>query len=227
MKYTLIISIFCLTILSCSDSTNSSKEDVVEEIDLNAIQINATLPFGCINLTKLKYPMEWTSDLKNYGQLKNPEELDSIGKCFYKINSSKVINSPVVKKSELLLIGDFLEQSHFLDTILQNSIDSCRFRLPNIGIYECYYSFQRDVKISSFGSYGNLLLLDPKTKTGKLLNIYFEGSGDSNVMSRYFFIDKDTIIIYEGRCYDDGCDLDEKYKINIAHDGSVNINRKE
>jgi len=46
---------------------------------------------------------------------------------------------------------------------MQISTDSCRYRLTNMGIYECYYSNSR---------YGNLLLLDPKTNKGKLLNIY-------------------------------------------------------
>ena len=91
--------------------------------------------------------------------------------------------------------------------------------MPNIGIYECYYSYER---------YGNLLLLDPKTKNGKLLNIYADDiGGDSHTILRYFFIDKNVINIYEGSCYDDGCNLDEKFKIIINQDGEININQMQ
>ena len=113
-------------------------------------------------------------------------------------------------------IGDIFKKANNVDTVMQISIDNCRYRLPNIGIYECYYSFQR---------YGNLILLDPKTKEGKLLNIYADDlGGDSHTKLRSFYIDKNEIRIFEGTCYDDGCNLDEKFKIIINSDGRININ---
>jgi len=185
--------------------------------DTVKIQINSNFPFGCADLAKFKYPKCWEGDLKNYGHLKKPkgQELEDIVKCFNAINSAKTIKSLKPKKIELFEIGDFFKNANNLDTLMQISIDSCMYRLPNIGIYECYYSYQR---------YGNLILLNPKTNEGKLLNIYADDlGGDSSTMLRYFYIDKNEIHIFEGACYDDGCFLDEKYKININSDGRINI----
>ena len=227
MKNFLLIFLSCSTIWSCSNrtddnsiSTDSSttKDNLISQTDTSRIQINANFPFGCADLTKFKYPKKWEGDLENYGHLKIPngQEFEDIGKCFNNINSAKTIKSPKPQKVELLEIGDIFKYANNMDTSMQISIDSCRYRLPNIGIYECYYSYQR---------YGNLILLDPKTNEGKLLNIYADDlGGDSHTILRYFYIDKNEIRIYEATCYDDGCSLNEKYKIIINSDGRININ---
>jgi hypothetical protein len=186
--------------------------------DTVKIQINSNFPFGCADLAKFNYPKCWEGDLKNYGHLKKPkgQELEDIVKCFNAINSAKTIKSLKPKKIELFEIGDFFKNANNLDTLMQISIDSCKYRLPNIGIYECYYSYQR---------YGNLILLNPKTNEGKLLNIYADDiGGDSHTKLRFFYIDKNEIHIFEGTCYDDGCSLDEKFKIIVNSDGKINVN---
>lgn len=228
MKNLLLIIIFCSTIWSCSNQTpdNSISIDTLEKNDIlilqtdtAKIQINANFPFGCADLIKFKYPKRWEGDLENYGHLKKPkgQEFEDIGQFFNTINSAKTIKSPRLRKLELLEIGDIFKNTNNLDTVMQISIDNCRYRLPNIGIYECYYSYQR---------YGNLILLDPKTNEGKLLNIYANDlGGDSHTTLRYFYIDKNEIHIFEGICYDDGCSLDEKIKIIINQDGEININQ--
>ncbi len=231
MKYLLLTFVLAITLLSCTDNNNNVSNttiegNIVEQVDSNLISINTTLPFGCENISKIKYPKEWLNDPKHYGQIKLPEgkEYENLGLCYQQLNFVKTISSPKTEKLQIVKIGDFLEQSFSLDTLLQKSIDSCRYRLPNIGIYECYYSFRYDAKPNSFGAYGNLLLLDPKTKAGKILNLYFEGTGDSSVMSRYFLINNNNnIIVYEGWTYDDGSSLDEKYKITIQLNGDVEV----
>ncbi len=203
---------------SDSIDISATKVNLVSQTDTSKIQINTNFPFGCADLTKYKYPKHWNRDLENYGHLKKPkgQEFENIGKCFNNINSAKTIKSPKPQKVELLEIGDIFKNAYNLDTSMQISIDSCRYRLPNIGIYECYYSYQR---------YGNLILLDPETNEGKLLNIYADDlGGDSHTILRYFYIDKDEITIYEATYYDDGCSLDKKYKIIINSDGRININ---
>ena len=203
---------------SNSVDTSAIKFNLIAQPDTSKIKINANFPFGCAYLTKIKYPKHWEGELENYGQLKKPsgKEFDDIGQCFAAINLAKTIKSPKFQSLEVLKIGDNYKGAYNIDTLLQKSIDSCKYRLPNIGMYECYYSFER---------YGNLLLLDPKTKKGKLLNIYADDIGsDSHTILRYFFIDKNAINIYEGSCYDDGCNLDEKFKIIINQDGEININ---
>lgn len=227
MKNLLLIIIFCSTIWSCSNrakdnsnSTDSSstKDNLIDQTDSTKIQINTNLPFGCVELKKLKYPKHWDGDLENYGHLKMPQgkQFEGIRQCFAAINLARTIKSPKFQSLEVLKIGADYKGADNIDTLLQRSIDSCKYRLPNIGIYECYYSYQR---------YGNLLLLDPKTKNGKLLNIYADDiGGDSHTILRYFYIDENEITIYEGPCYDDGCNLDEKFKIIINPNGEVNIN---
>ena len=202
---------------SNSVDTSATKDHLIAQHDTSKIKINANFPFGCADLTKFKYPKHWEGDLGNYGHLKktNKQEFEDIRKCFNAINSTKTIKYPSLQKLELMEIGDIFKNANNLDTLMQISIDSCMYRLPNIGIYECYYSYQR---------YGNLILLNPKTNEGKLLNIYADDlGGDSSTMLRYFYIDKNEIHIFEGACYDDGCFLDEKYKININSDGRINI----
>ncbi len=228
MKNRFIIFISCITIWSCSNQTaentdsletSSTKDSLIPQSDTSKIQINTNFPFGCADLTKFKFPKNWEGDLENYGQLKKPKgkEFDTIGLCFAAINFVRTIKSPKFQSLEVVKIGDNYKGAFNIDTLLQKSIDSCKYRLPNIGIYECYYSFER---------YGNLLLLDPKTKNGKLLNIYADDiGGDSHTRLRYFFIDKNVLYIYEGSCYDDGCILDENFKIIINQDGEIHINQ--
>lgn len=128
---------------------------------------------------------------------------------------------PEILEFKHIKIGkDFLNTVYY-DTITQHKIDSLKYRLPDIGDYQCYYFYEQSKKI--FGQYGNLLLLDPKSKTGKTLNIYYEVGGDQHVSFRYFYLDKSTIKIYQGSCYDDGCGLTESFNVNIKSDGQITI----
>ena len=218
--------ICCLIISSCShkigdhpklvDSDNTQGIKITPS-DTNEIKINSSFPFGCAELTKFKYPMYWEGDPENYGHLKKTsgKEFDKIGQCFAAINAAQTIKSPTFQSLEIMPIGNNFRDAHPIDTLLQSSFTSCKYRLPNVSIYECYYSFER---------FGNLLLLNPKTNKGKLINIYTDDlAGDSHTILRYFFLTGNTVHIYEGSCYDDGCFLDEKYKISIDSKGTVNI----
>ena len=233
MKKNLLILICCSIIWSCSnrtvDTSNSidtpaTQNNLVAETYTSKIQINTSFPFGCADLTKYKYPKHWDGDLENYGQLKQPKgkEFENIGKCFRGINGIMTNKSkPEILELKQIKIGkDFLNTVYY-DTITQHKIDSLKYRLPDIGNYQCYYFYEQSKK--TFGQYGNLLLLDPKSKTGKTLNIYYEVGGDQHVNFRYFYIDKATIRIYEGSCYDDGCGLTESFNINLKSDGQITI----
>jgi hypothetical protein len=216
-----------MAIGSCThqSSQHSNTTDTFENFsslnlqsDTASIPLNINFPFGCTELTKLKYPEHWEGDLNHYGHLKKPggQEFEDIKNCFMAINAAKTISAPSTKKLTLLKLGELFENANNLDTAMQLSIDSCRYRLPNLGNYECYYCYQR---------YGNLLLLEPKTMEGKVLNIYADDlGGDSHTNLRYFYIDKNGIRIFEAAWYDDGCFLDEKFKISIDSDGSIKIN---
>ena len=230
MKKNLLILICCSTIWLCSNQTvgtsnsidsPSTKDNLVTQTDTNKIQINTNFPFGCSSLTT----KHWEADPKRYGRLKQPEEkeFEDIGKCYVSINTAATLQSkPEIIETKHLKIGVDFKNTIYYDTISQQNIDSLNYRLPDIGVYQCYYFFEQSKNM--FGDYGTLLLLDPKLKTGKTLNIYYEVGGDQHVNFRYFFIDGETIKIYEGSCYDDGCSLAEKFTVNIKADGQVSIN---
>lgn len=233
MKNLLLTSIFFTTILSCTNKTNSlnssnqnvTKDSSITQTERDEIKINVTLPFGCAELTEFKYPKHWNGDLENYGQLKQPkgQEFDNIGQYFSAINKVETIKlKPKILEVNHIKIGkDFLNTVYY-DTISQQRIESLKYRLPNIGNYQCYYFLEQSQKL--YGNYGNLLLLDPKSKKGKTLNVYYEVGGDQHVNFRYFYLDGETIRIYEGSCYDDGCDLTERFSVNIKTDGQIIIN---
>lgn len=189
-------------------------------IDPTKTEINSAFPFGCSDLRKYKYPKHWKGHEEGLEQPLG-KEFEDIGQCFQKINSSKSLGYLKVITLEIVKIGDDYKEYGF-DTLSIKAIDSCLYHLPKIGIYECYY-FYGQTKVKSLGDYGNLLLLDPMTRNGKLLNIYFEYGGDQHVNFRYFIIDNETINLYEGSCYDDGCGLSETFRISINQDGKVNI----
>jgi hypothetical protein len=228
MKNVLMIPLCCLTIwafskqsVQFSDTEGKSvvKNNLISQTDTNRIQINANFPFGCNDLTKFIYPKYWEGDIENYGHLKEPnnQDFDNIEQCFNEINLAKTIAPPRPESFDLIEIGDNFKNANNLDTSMQKSIDSCRYRLPNIGIYECYYSYAH---------YGNLLLLDTNTNRGKLLNIYANDLGDdAQTNLRYFYIEKNVINIYEAYYYDDGCSLHEAFKIVVKTDGEIIIHQ--
>lgn len=230
MKEYLIILIAISTIFSCSNKNaenSGSKDNPVakgsfeEPIRTDEIQINTKIPFGCPNLTT-KY---WEADPENYGRLKQPEEkeFNEIGECFARINNVNTLQlKPEIVETKHIKIGRDFKNTIYYDTVAQQNIDSLKYRLPDIGNYQCYYFFGKSINM--YGDYGNLLLLDPKLKKGKTLNIYYEVGGDQHVNFRYFYLDGDTIRIYEGSCYDDGCSLTEKFTVEIKTDGQISIN---
>lgn len=224
----LLMCFSCITYYSCSNqnTTNLDSRDTsvnadvfTSPIDTDEIKMTAPFPFGCSDLKKWKYPISWKSNVQNDGQFSKNSELQfqRIYSCFDSINGAKVIEKPNFDKIELLELGETFRTALNLDTLMQRSIDSCRYRLPNMGIYECYYSYS---------GYGNLFLLNPKTKEGKLLNIYandlaFEGS----TVVRFFYIEKNEISIYHTYCYDDGCKINESLKIVVAENGEIHVDQ--
>src|SRR5690606_35765253 len=101
----------------------------------------------------------------------------------YKLEKVKTNDCPSFKKV-IYFKYPFTWQGKFNDSIIL-TLDSCKYRLPNIGPYETYYIYtypsfpaehyqnksleERDPVLWAVG---NLLLLDPKTKEAKILNIY-------------------------------------------------------
>ncbi len=234
MKYLTLIFITCLTICSCShkptenstfsDTTLLNKKTIVQT-DTNKVKINTGFPFGCADLAKYKYPKYWEENHEHYGQLKSPEgkELADISTLLHKINNAKTISPPIIKSIEYLNLNEkYKDDAYYFDTLAIKQIDSCIYRLPDIRGYQCYY-YRQQTKKQSYGDYGSLLMLDPTTQIGKLLTLYFEYGGDQNVKLRYYFIDKDTIHIYDGNSEYDGTTLTEAFKITVAETKEIVI----
>lgn len=167
-------------------------------------------------------------DREHYGRLKSPEgkEFADISTFLHAINNAKTINSPEINGIEYLDINNRYKNDYYFDTLAIKLPDSCIYRLPDMKAYECYY-YRQHTKKQTYGVYGSLLLLDPVTRIGNLLTLYFEYGGDQNVKLRYYLIDKDTIHIYDGDCEDAGTTLSESFKIFINAEGKIEIKEFE
>lgn len=228
MKLKILSLISVLTLLACNSKVSDislkskipkSTETTPTQSIIDTLKINTKFPFGYSGLAKFKYPKFWKGDLENYGQLIKPdgEDFDQIGEYFRKLHANPTIgNSPEVTKIEQITLK---YDNDYLDSIASKSVNNVKFRLPNVGKFKCYYSFQQAK--GRFGEYGNLLLIDSITKIGKVINVYNEVSGDQSVEFRYFTFDGKTIKLYNGICYDDGCELTETNNISIQNDGQI------
>ena len=47
--------------------------------------------------------------------------------------------------------------------------------------------------------------------------------GESQTLLRYFFIENRIIHIYDAYCYDDGCSLDETFRVVVKPGGEVEV----
>lgn len=226
MKIAFQLFLVILALSSCSNKSGDRSGTIVSDTlndrtEKALIQINRNFPFGCENLTT-KY---WPADPKRYGRLKQPDEkeFEKLSECYAQINKTPTLPlKPEITESQHIKIGKDFQNTAYFDTIAQQSCDSLKYRLPDVGIYQCYYFFEQS-KIQ-FGDYGTLLLFEPNIKTGKTLTIYYEVGGDQHVNYRYFFIAENAIKIFEGACYDDGCSLTEKFTVNIEADGKITVN---
>lgn len=233
MKQAFIPFIIFLLSSACSNSATETSANTdssaihspaVTPAAGNEIQITADLPFGYKELINFSYPKRWEGDSENYGHLKQPDgkEFENIGEYFNEIHSRKTQkNKPEILELTHLKLGTDFPDIIYVDTLTQQKTDSLKYRLPDIGKYQCYYFFESSKKI--YGDYGVLLLLDPNTKTGKTINIYYMVGGEQSVSYRYFYIDGTIIKIYEGAYYDDGCSLNACFQVTIEASGQVKI----
>ncbi len=235
MKKIILVSIIAVTILSCTDtnvpsqkSSDNSKSQITAMIDLDSLNIpvNTNLPLGYYQLAEMKYPIFWESDTENYGLLKNPgnKAFENISFYYSNLNSRKPIGIPKVSSIAYLNINDNQKKDPYFDTVVAKLTDSCIYHLPNIRNLECYYFRQYSNK-NSGGEYGNLLLVNNKTKAGKVITIYFEYGGEQNMAMRYFLIAKEKINIYEGSYFDDGFRLRKSHQIAVDEAGEISIKK--
>jgi len=227
----IICTTLCIFVASCSNKHShghvnnlQTRQITVDTIRYNNNYNHINLPFGCAGLNNLTYQMHWEADPKNYGHLEQPvgKTFDEVYTCFETLNNQPTLDTVLtIYNLQYINIGSAFNNNTYIDTLAQRNIDSLKYRLPNVRNYQCYYYYTESA--AKYGKYGNILLLDNSTQNGKVLNIYNEISGDQNVSYRYFNITNESLIIYEGACYDDGCSLNKKWKILISGDGEINI----
>ncbi len=120
LKNQMLLFIILITVFSCSNRSDQSGLTVQtdtngrlnKQIDTNEIKINTRFPFGCADLSKYKYPVNWPGDLENYGQLKQPkgQEFEKIGSCFSDIHKRETMSKkPEIFQVEHISIGEDLK----------------------------------------------------------------------------------------------------------------------
>ena len=228
-KYIFFISFVWFNLLSCdylkdkkdfngsSNTVNSIKQ---------AIAVNATFPFGPIGLSGSKSSLFFPADDENYGKTLSIDNnsIDSISYYFGIKNETVSIEKPSFSHVEFIELDKNPLDYYYFDTIAFRSLDSCKYRLPDMGLYECYYFVIHSLK-DSYGIYGNLLLKDSITNACKAINVFYEYGGDQNVSLKYFYISNNTINIFKGSAYDDGTSLVKNCQVNISGDGRIDVKR--
>jgi len=228
--YFLIIGSSLLLFSRCTLPSPNTGNEMIPQVDSTKnsllMKVNATYPFGCVAITEYTYPKRWEADLEHYGSLKSPDgatfqNMDSI---YNALNEVANVTAPQFDKIEMVAVNDAYQGDYYFDTLAVYSLDSCKYRLPDMACYRCYY-FVSQSTTHNYGVYGNLLLQDTLSGDGKLLTIYFSYGGDQHINLRYFFIDKKTIQLFDGSYYDDGCELRKSYQISVRDRGDIEVQK--
>ncbi len=207
-------------------AASRNKVDTTTSADTAQMILDADFPFGCADLTKFTYPKRWEADAKQYGQLQQPQakEWDALVECFKAIHeSTSTAETPALLHTEYVTVGTMDVSALRYDTAAAQRTRHLKYRLPDAGMYACYYFFEHADTME--GDYGNLLLYDQRSKTGKVLNIYHVLYGEQHVQYRYFTMDANVITLYTGYYYDDGCLLNRSHIISILPNGELQIDQ--
>jgi hypothetical protein len=219
------------------NQTNRQKKnnsDSVQHLDAtNKIVPITPLPFGPTAIVQYKFPeVAWANPMDGSASTidkKYQEQLKKIN--FAPFNFSKSIIVPVIRQVTFVNVWtDSLITKHdeHYDT-------DFKYRLPNLGPYECYYQYHTDSLASliktkddtRYQGFGNLVLIDTLTRNAKILNIYssFEyGEEGGGHYYRYFFIDKEyNIDIFSIEKAEDSQSIRKVQRIKARGDGTISF----
>ena len=198
-------------------------------------QVTQAYPFGCSILVTHKFPPHWEASHDNRDSVMTLNESEFFHtSAYYEVMSrAKTFSPPPIENVEHIKIGN--ENTCSCTNSL--SLDSCRFKLKNIGKYQCYYlsddiyqndAFEKSCPNNTCLLYGDLVLYDSSSRSAKVLLIYFEGGSGSGENKgtpfRYFFITKEkSIELYDGICNDDGCDMRNTWSIHVLDNGEIDV----
>jgi hypothetical protein len=226
MRAIFFITIILLLLTACSNKKRNAAEiktqtystDILRSSD-SSVAKTTTFPFGCDLIVHHKFPARWEV---NSLEKKDPHviEIYEVMSCYNNINTVKSIAPPVVKHVEYVPVQEY-DQELYKDLPSRLSIDSCKYKLPDFGLYESYYSFNYNRLAREMGY---LILYDRKSGTAKTLCIYNSIPGGGSASYRFFYINSDkTIQIFALDVLENEMYFKQTHSIKILEDGQINV----
>jgi hypothetical protein len=202
-------------------SNDTLKQDKTAGVPFRGIEkiMNTSLPFGSSLLIEHKFPEAFK--IANVvsgdtGTNIHQQKLEEVSVWYSKVNQSEACSPPAIADTIYLNIPVQSKKLRIAHAYVKSSLDSFRFKLPGVSKYQCYYSYER--------SCGNLILYDTALKAARVLPIYYEGEGEFETLTRYFFITKEfRIKIFEERCGEESCGIRSVSDITIGENGEIQI----
>jgi len=203
------------------------------------------LPFGPnISLNKL-----YTAD-KFYTRLiyDNAGELMNSGWTDKALRKIKIYKLPLIKKINYIKINsvdtDRCQNGKLLSGFLK--LSKYRYRLPDVGVYQCYYWCDYNPNNNEYSSYvkqncdrcllnffyGYLILYNPKTLEANVIAIYYDTFRDGSNLYRNFYIDKNynITLLDSSQEADDGDGsnpskvfVNNKHTVSISKQGDIRV----
>jgi hypothetical protein len=217
------------------DSLNTNT--LANNLDNITNQPTTELPFGCKNLIEYKFPKTWESQGQEpYSQpiginKEHNKAIYEITKCYNDLNNAKSYLLPIIRKCEYIKLND-KENIPTNDSLIYLT-KQCKYKLPNFGMYECYYSYNsgmfvevREKVTKVYNSeVGYLVFYDKATGDAKCIKVYDQWNDEETWNSyTYFFIDVDkSINIFNVTYGETEIEISKNYTIKVKDFGEITI----
>jgi hypothetical protein len=224
--------LICLLTTNCFASTSIKIDTVYKQADsLNLTKIT-NIPFGDPALINFKFPKKWKHPVDAPDDQKGPIDKvnDQVDKFYYHLNTVRSIKPIPIINIKFV----HSKNAPLINKKYYNFKHGIKYRLPDIGPYQCYYhylNFSYPVNVLSIDQrqyleIGSLVLYDPKTKTANILNIFdnytSDGADDFWGVSNFFYIDSNKkITIYRSVSEETENTMGKSEEITITDDGKI------
>jgi hypothetical protein len=240
-KNIFLLLLLCVALVSCNIKPKSGKHleksqviskkphaeiDSITNVKANNGSSSITpLPFGSKYLSNFKYEKRWITDSND--KVTDPtanDFLDYYQKAGY-VKASR-FSKDIISVENIPLEDD-------VDLFKRKLKLDYRYRLPDIGPYQCYYTYNEDILGTPkdieagwevYTAEGYLLLYNVKSKHLKVMNIYHDYVTEAITYTRCFIIDKNKILqIFEAESYETEGSVKKIREIKIASNGEILI----
>lgn len=248
MKNSLSFALLVLLSFSCkvehakSSTFKSKNEQLVltsnleNDSDIHIVnpETNQFFPFGCkiFKQFPIEWNLSWPTDDEKFAVLTNMDSLNiNLNDCFHKLNSCDTMKSITVKTFEVIELGKYDLCSCGISK--SRPLAQIRYKLPDLGKYQVYYSFQsiqytvsqKDCNNRCL-EYGNLIIVDQIKSHAKIIPIYFQAAPPEpvNMYYRLFYITSyNNITVWQiGSGEMEGW-VQAKYQLELPDDGDLKI----